>query len=37
MIIKENLLREENYKNGKLEGQTTLYYADGNVLEKSTM
>ena len=31
---KEKLIREENYKNGKLEGQTTLYYTDGNVLEK---
>ena len=33
--FRENLIREENYKNGKLEGQTTLYYTDGNVLEKS--
>ena len=33
---KEKLIREENYKIGKLEGQTTLYYPDGNVLEKST-
>ena len=34
--ILRKIIREENYKNGKLEGQTTLYYPDGNVLEKST-
>ena len=32
---REKLIREENYRNGKLEGQTSLYYPDGNVLEKS--
>ena len=33
---RENLIREENYKNGQLEGETTLFYVDGNVLDKTT-
>ena len=34
--FRENLIREENYKNGMLEGLTTLFYRDGSVLEKTT-